>query len=387
MKRPSTELIHRGEGKASGATPLTTPIYGSTAYVFKSAADLQSYLEGRHARFLYSRHANPTVEAVESKLAAVEHAEAALLCSSGMAATATALIGLLEKGDEVVCASTIYGGTLHLLRDILSRFGVTPRFVGLDELSAPASWLGDRTRVLWFESPANPTLCCVDIEVVAAACRSRGVTSIIDSTFASPINQTPIDLGVDVVMHSATKYLSGHSDVVAGALASSRAIFERLDRTRRLLGTVLDPGAAYAVGRGLKTLGVRVERQNATALAIAEFLEQQPGVGRVYYPGLTSHPDCGIARAQMRGFGGVVCVDLDGGFAHACRLFDRLQIFKRAVSLGGVESLCSLPVLTSHHGLTDEELSRAGVTSGMVRLSVGVEDQEDLIADVRQALA
>ncbi len=387
MKRPSTELIHRGEGKVSSATPITTPIYGSSTFVFESAADLQGHLEGRHARFLYSRHANPTVEAVESKLAVVEHAESALLCSSGMAAAATALIGLLETGDEVVCASTIYGGTLHLLRDILSRFGVTPRFVGLEAFSAPASLLGDRTRVLWFESPVNPTLRCMDIEAVATACRSRGVTSIIDNTFASPINQTPIDFGVDVVMHSATKYLNGHSDVVAGALASSRAVFERLERTRRLLGTVLDPGAAYAVGRGLKTLSVRVERQNATALAIAEFLERQPGVGRVYYPGLTSHPDRGIARAQMRGFGGMVCVDLEGGFVRACRLFDRLQVFKRAASLGGVESLCSLPVLTSHHGLTDEELSRAGVTRGMVRLSVGLEDPEDLIADLRQALA
>jgi cystathionine beta-lyase/cystathionine gamma-synthase len=239
---------------------------------------------------------------------------------------------------------------------------------------------------VWFESPINPTLRCVDVAAIAGACRARNVISVIDNTFASPINQRPIALGVDVVMHSVTKYLNGHRDFTAGALCGPKRIMKDVEGARRMLGTVLDPRAAYAIGRGLKTLEVRVERHNASGMAVAQWLEQDGRVERVFYPGLASHPDHALAQKQMRGFGGMVCVDLGGGQSRAERFFDRLGVFKRAASLGGVESLCSLPVLTSQWGHSDAELAAAGVTRSMARLSVGLEDPQDLIEDLDQAL-
>ena len=386
MKR-ATELIHRPEGGVSeSAAPLTTPIYETTTFVFENAEQVKDYNEGRGSKFLYSRYTNPTVMEVEAKIAALEGTESALVLSSGQAATITALLALTSSGDEIVCSSAIYGGTLHLIGDLLPKFGIASRFVSIDELREPEKLISSRTKVLWFESPINPTLRCVDVAKVAAACRSRKVVCVIDNTFASPINQQPIALGVDLVMHSATKYLNGHSDVTAGVLAGPAALIDQMLKVRKQVGTVLDPYAAYALGRGLKTLAVRVERQNSNALAVAQWLEQDSRIKTVYYPGLPSHPDHAIASRQMRGFGGMVCVDLGGGYDRAARFFDRLQVFKRAASLGGVESLCSLPVLTSQWGHSPEELERAGVTHSMARLSVGLEDTDDLIADLDQAL-
>jgi cystathionine beta-lyase/cystathionine gamma-synthase len=384
--RPETEVLHRGEGAREGATPLNTPIYATTTFVFANAAELEAYEQGKTSKYLYTRYANPTVEAAEQKIAVLEGAEAALVTSSGMAATSTALFGLLQAGDEVICSAAIYGGTLHLIGEFLKRFGVAARFASLDELAAPERLLGPKTRVLWFESPINPTLRCVDIARVATACRARGVTSAIDNTFASPINQQPIALGVDLVMHSATKYLNGHSDVTAGALAGSRRLLDALQPARKLFGGVLEPASAYALARGMKTLPLRIARQNASAQKVAEWLERDRRVSRVFYPGLASHPDHAIAARQMKGFGGMVCFEVAGGYQGACRFYDRVNVIKRAASLGGTESLCSLPVLTSQYGFTDEQLAAAGVTRGMVRLSVGLEAPEDLIADLDQAL-
>lgn len=384
--KPATSIIRRAAERTAEIEALTTPIYETTTFVFDSAAQVLEYNEGKNAKYLYSRYGNPTITAVEQALARLEGAEAALVLSSGQAATTTALLGLLSAGEEVVCSSAIYGGTLHLLADVLSKFGVRSRFVTLDELSRPDGLFTDATRIVWFESPINPTLRCVDVEAVARACRSRGVLSAIDNTFASPINQQPIALGVDLVMHSATKYLNGHSDVTAGVLAGSARLIDPIFKVQKMLGTVLAPAAAYALGRGLKTLPVRIERHNASALAVARWLAQDARVAAVFYPGLESHPDHAIARRQMRGFGGMVCVDVGGGYERVARFFDRLQLFNRAASLGGVESLCSLPVLTSQWGLSEEELARAGVTNSMARLSVGLEDPEDLIADLDQAL-
>ena len=381
----STTLIHRGERQPGGA--LTTPIYETTTFVFENAEAVERYNEGKSSRFLYSRYENPTAVATEEKLAAADAAEASLVFSSGMAATTNALLTLLKGGDEVVCSAAVYGGTFHLLADFLPKFDIHTRFVSLDELRAPASVIGSRTRLLWFESPINPTLRCVDIEAVASACRARGVTSIIDNTFASPINQRPLALGVDLSMQSATKYLNGHSDVTGGVLSGRRELIEPLRMARRKLGGVLDPQAAYALGRGLKTLPIRVARHNVSAMVVARALEGRPGVKRVYYPGLESHPDHAVAKKQMTGFGGMVCIDLEGGQRAAYRAFDRLQVVKRAASLGGTESLCSLPILTSQWGHTDEQLEAAGVTRGMMRISIGLEDPEDLIADLEQALS
>jgi cystathionine beta-lyase/cystathionine gamma-synthase len=384
--KPATDLIHHGDGVSHDAEPLTTPIYETTTFLFRNAEEVRAYNQGKSAKYLYSRYANPTVVPVEQKIAALEGADAALVLSSGQAATTTALMALLAAGDEVVCSSAIYGGTLHLLADLLSKFGIRPRFVSLDALARPETLFSSTTKLVWFESPINPTMRCIDIAAVAAACRAQGVMSVVDNTFASPINQQPISLGVDLVMHSATKYLNGHSDVTAGALAGSAEVIDKILDARKKLGTVLDPYAAYALGRGLKTLAVRVERQNASAMAVARWLSTDPRVAAVYYPGLDQHPDHAIAAKQMRGFGGMVCVDVGGGYDRAARFFDRLEVFKRAASLGGVESLCSLPVLTSQWGHTEEELERAGITHSMARLSIGLEDVADLIADLDRAL-
>jgi cystathionine beta-lyase/cystathionine gamma-synthase len=310
----------------------------------------------------------------------------ALVFSSGMAASATCLMSLVREGDEVICSAAIYGGTLHLLKDLLANFGVKARFVSLDDLRRLGDLVSPETRVVWFESPINPTLRCVDIRAVAAVCRERGIVSVIDNTFASPINQRPLALGVDLTMQSATKYLNGHSDVTAGAIAGAVTLMERIARTRRLLGTVLDPYPAYALGRGLKTLPVRIARHNTNAAAVAGWLAGESRVTAVFYPGLESHPDHGIAREQMTGFGGMVCFDVGGSYERAASVFDRLEIIGRAASLGGVESIVSLPVLTSHYGYSAEALERAGVTPGMLRLSVGLEDPADLIADLDRAL-
>ncbi len=386
-KHQDTALIHAGEGVAVAATPVTTPIYSSSTFRFESAAELEAYQQGRSTSFIYSRYANPTVQSVEAKLAAAEGGEAAMVLSSGMAATSTALFGLLRAGDEVICSAAIYGGTLQVLSSFLDRFGVRARFVSMEALGALASLIGPSTKVVWFESPTNPTLRCADIASVTSACRARGVVSIVDNTFASPVNQQPLTLGADLVMHSATKYLNGHTDVTAGALVGSKALIDRVMPARKLLGGVLEPASAYALGRGMKTLAVRIARHNANAMAIAQWLESHPSVSRVFYPGLASHPDHDIARRQMRGFGGMVCFECRDGQAGAVRVFDRIGLIQRAASLGGVESLCSLPVLTSQYGLSDEQLADAGVTRGMVRLSVGLEDPDDLIADLQQALS
>lgn len=384
--RPATDAVHLGEGADPRANPLTLPIYETTTYVFENAAEVEAFQAGKSDRYLYSRYSNPTVVGVEKKLAAIEGGEAALLLSAGMAAVTTAVLSATRGGDEVVCGSAVYGGTLHLLADLLSRFGITTRFVEPEALSDPATY-SERTKLAWFESPINPTLRCVDIAAVARACRARGVTSVIDSTFATPVNQRPLDLGVDIVMHSATKYLNGHGDITAGVLVGSAARMKECAYARKMLGTVLDPAAAYAVGRGLKSLSARMAVHNSNALRLAEWLEQSGKVSRVYYPGLASHPDHAIAKQQMPGgFGGMICIDLDGDYERVARFYDRLQVFKRAASLGGTESLISLPVLTSQYGHTDEQLAAAGVTRGMARLSVGLEDFEDLKADLAAAL-
>lgn len=383
--KPATQLVQRARS-APNAEPLTTPIYETTTFVFDSAQQVREYNEGRSDKFLYTRYGNPTITAVEEKLAKLEGAERAMVLSSGQAATTTALLGLLKSGDEIVCSAAIYGGTLHLIADLLAKFDIRSRFATIDDLRRPEAVLGPQTRLLWFESPINPTLRCVDVAAVAAACRARGVISVIDNTFASPVNQQPLALGVDLVMHSATKYLNGHSDVTAGALCGSARLLEPVDKARRMLGTVLDPQPAYALGRGMKTLTVRMERHNANALAVAQWAISDKRIKTVYYPGLPQHPDHEIAKKQMTGFGGMLCIDVAGGYDGVSRFFDRLKLFNRAASLGGVESLCSIPVLTSQWGHSEEELRAAGVTHSMARLSVGLEDPDDLIADLDQAL-
>ena len=386
--KQATKLIHAGEGVDTGATPsLTTPIYETSTFVFDSVADVIKYQEGKLNGYLYSRYENPTVVAVEQKLAAVDGAEASLLFSSGMAAISTALLTLLQSGDEILCCSAIYGGTFHIIEDLLPKLGITHRFISIEELANVGSVIGPKTKIVWFESPINPTLRCVDVRAVAAACKKAGVLAAIDNTFASAINQPVLSMGIDLSMQSCTKYLNGHSDVTGGALSGSAALMAPIAKMRRLLGGVMDPLPAFALGRGMKTMPLRVAQHNANALAVAQFLEGHQAIQRVYYPGLPSHPDHAIAARQMSGFGGVVTIDVKGGRGGAFRVFDKLDVVKRAASLGGVESICSLPILTSQYGLTDDELVKAGVTKGMIRISVGLEDAGDLISDLDQALS
>jgi cystathionine beta-lyase/cystathionine gamma-synthase len=384
--------VARDRGLTGGSSergPGTTavPIVQTSTFALSSAAEMHRYLEGDDELFLYTRYANPTVREVEETLRSLEGAEAALVVASGMAAMSSALFSLVGSGDEVLASASLYGGTVRLLRDMLPRFGVSGRFVPMGELERIDAHATDRSRVLVLESPTNPTLEVVDLEAVSAAAHRRGLVVVVDNTFATPVLQRPLDLGADLVMHSLTKALSGHSDVIGGALAGDRARIDRARETMKMLGGCVDPHAAYLVGRGLKTLHLRVERQCVNALSLARRLEGHPRVRRVLYPGLAAHPGHAVATRQMRGgFGGLVTVVLDGGLPAAERFYDRLQLVARAASLGGVESVVSLPVLTSHYGLGEDELREAGIDPGMVRISCGVEDPGDLVRDVQQAL-
>jgi cystathionine beta-lyase/cystathionine gamma-synthase len=351
-------------------------------------ADLRRYGKGEAPElYLYVRGDNPTRDVAARKIAALEGAEDGLVTASGTAASFVIAISLLEAGDEIVSMETVYGGTYRMMRDVLPRLGIRTRFLEGDDLELLPSLASERTRMLWIESPTNPLNRVVDIRRAALLARERGLVSVIDNTFASPVNQRPVSLGIDLVMHSATKYLAGHGDVLAGAVCGRADIIARVRKTLVSTGAVLDPSAAAMLIRGMKTLDVRVERINANAQKLAEFFEAHPKIARVYYPGLESSPDREIARKQMTGFGGVVSIDLaEGTEAAAERLADALRLIKISTSLGGTETIVTYPIYTSHSGYSDEELARAGVGRGTLRFSVGIEADRDLIEDVARAL-
>ena len=379
-----TRAIHGLGGPAPG--PLATPIVQTSTFVFGSAAEMRRYLEGDDELFLYTRYANPTVHALERALASLEGGEAALATASGMAALTTGLLSLLEPGDEVLASASLYGGTTRFIRDVLARLGFSYRLVPASRLAQLDEVASPRSRVLVIESPTNPSVEVLDIAALASAAHRRGLSLLVDNTFATPILQRPLELGADLVMHSLTKALSGHSDLVAGALVGSVPRIEKAHDLMKVLGGCLDPHAAFLALRGLKTVQLRVTRQCDNALALARRLEGHRKLARVLYPGLPSHPGHAIAARQMSAFGGIVSLVLRGGLAAAERFYDRLKLVARAASLGGVESLVSLPVHTSHHALSKRELRAAGVDPGTARLSLGIEDPEDVIADVEQAL-
>ncbi len=380
-----TRAVHGARKPRSG--PLATPIVQTATFVFDSSAQMSRYLKGDPELHLYTRYSNPTLAELEESLAALEGGEAALVLASGMAAMTTALWSLLSAGDEVLASASLYGGTTRFVRDVLPRFGVSHRIVPVDELAHLERHVTKRSRVIVLESPTNPNVDVVDIVAVAASAHAKGLLVIVDNTFATPFNQKPLALGADIVMHSLTKALSGHSDLIGGALVGSRQRIDAFREHLKILGGCLDPHAAYLVIRGLKTLHLRAERQAANALAVARHLEGHPKLSRVIYPGLASHPAHEIAKHQMRTFGSILAVVVKGDLAAAERVYDALGLVARAASLGGVETLVSLPLHTSHHGYSPEQLALAGVEPGMMRFSIGVEDAEDLIADIEQALA
>ncbi|MGI8784711.1 MAG: trans-sulfuration enzyme family protein [Acidobacteriota bacterium] len=386
-KKVSTLAVRAGEDGDWGANTGVPPIYQTSIFHFNSVAELREYAEGRGSNYLYTRYGNPTLSVVERKLAELEGCQSAMVFASGMGAMAAAILGLVQSGDNIVASQNLYGGTFGLLKRMLARFKVDVRFFPATNIAAADALIDPQTRLLIVESPTNPGLEIVDLAAAAALANRRGVVPLVDNTFASPINQSPAELGFRVIMHSATKFLGGHSDVTAGFLAGDGEMIESLRQTARWLGSTLDPSAAYLLMRGMKTLDVRVQRQNANAQKVAEFLDRHSRVEQALYPGLPSHPQHALARKQMRGFGGLVALKVKGGQAAAERFLDRLRLFPISVSLGGVDSIATTPLYTSHYGFSDEELKAAGISRNMVRLSIGIEDAADLIADLEQALS
>jgi methionine-gamma-lyase len=382
-----TLAIHAGEPKRHGVnTGVGTSICRSSTFTFSSTQEMKEWAEGKNTAYIYTRYGNPTLSVAEGKIAALEGAEAAVVTASGMAAISSALLGALKQGDELISTAQLYGGSYRLMRDVFPDMGITVRHVGTS-LEGIESLVTPRTKVLYVETPTNPTLRLVNLEQALAFTKKHKLTSIIDNTFATPVLQKPIAMGFDMVVHSATKYMAGHSDIIAGAAAGSRRWMDRVRHMVIYLGGSMDPGAAFLLIRGMKTMGLRVEQQCRNAMAVAKFLEKHPKVGRVHYPGLKSHKDHALAKKQMKDFGSMMAFDLKGGLTAARRFCDRVQMFLLAASLGGVESLVVLPIYSSHYSMTTKELEQAGVTPGTVRVSVGLENAEDLIADLKQALA
>jgi cystathionine gamma-synthase len=383
----STDAVHAGAERQRPDHALAPGVAQTATYTFADTADLERYMEGACPdRQEYGRYGNPTVAEVERRVAQLDGAEDALLFSSGMGAVTTALLALLKSGDHVILFQDAYRRTRQFVASVLARFGVTHTLVAPASLDGLEAAIGPRTRLALTESPTNPYLRCIDLERFAAICRAKRVRSVVDATFATPINARPLAHGVDLVIHSATKYLGGHNDVLGGTVAGSRDLVSIVRDLRSVLGGIADPHAAALIGRGIKTLALRVERQNATALAVARALEAHPAVERVHYPGLASHPDHAVAAAQMRGSGGVVSFVVRGGRAAASAVVDRARLATIAPSLGGVETLIEQPAIMSFFELGPEELEQVGIDAGLIRLSVGVEETDDVVADVLTAL-
>jgi methionine-gamma-lyase len=383
---PQTKAIHAGEPNRHGiGTGVGTPIARTSTFTFSSTEEMKRWAEGKSKAYIYTRYGNPTLAVAEGKIAALEVAEAAVCTASGMAAISSALLGTVKCGDEVISTAQVYGGTYRLMRDEFPDMGIKVHHVGTD-LDGIEKLVTKRSKVLYVETPTNPTVRLVDLNRAVAFAKKHKLVSIIDNTFATPVLQQPLSLGFDIVVHSATKALAGHSDVIAGAAAGSQRWMDRIRHMVIDLGGSMDPEAAFLLSRGIKTLALRVARQGENAMAVAEYLESHPKVARVHYPGLKSHPDHALAKKQMRGFGSMLAFDLKGGLPAARRFCDGVELFLLAASLGGVESLVVLPIYTSHYNMTGQELARAGVTPGTVRVSIGIEDSEDLIADLEQAL-
>lgn len=387
--RPGTLAVHAGEPRPQPHDAVTTPIALTSTYAFRDTAELRDHFEGRILRDEYGRYGNPTVAVAERKLGALEAAEDCALFSSGMAAITTALLTLLRSGQHVVLTADGYRRTRQFVTGFLARYGVEHTLVPPGDLAAiAAAIVPGKTRVVLSESPTNPYLRVVDLRALADLCRPhRGLKLLIDSTFATPVNQQPLTQGAHLVLHSCTKYLGGHNDLLAGAVCGDAALVGLIREQRGVLGGVLDPHGAYLLTRGLKTLDLRVQRQNTTGQRVAEFLAGHPAIDRVYYPGLPDHPDHLVARAHMRGFGGVVSFLVRGDEARTSRFIDRCQIARIAPSLGGVESLIEQPALMSFYELSTEQRLAIGIRDNLVRLSLGIEDPDDLLADLARALA
>jgi len=383
----STLAIHAGEPRPHYADAITTPIVQTSTYVFADSRDIAEYTKGGKERYEYGRYGNPTEKVAERRLAALEGAEACVLFSSGMSAIITTILALVRSGDHIVITDDAYKKTLEFCNAYLQRFGVSCTVVPFGDYAALDRAVRRNTRFIFSESPTNPYLNVFDLHRLNRIARRHKVLTLIDSTFATPINQRPLEFGVDLVIHSCTKYLGGHNDLLAGAVLGANGLIEEIRALHKAFGGVIDPHCCYLLLRGLKTFSLRVHRQNDTAMEVAAFLENHPRVRRVYYPGLPSHPHHKIAVEQMSGFGGVVTFQIKGGLAAANRFLDGLKLCLIAPSLGGVETLITHPATVSYYNCSRAERYRLGITDSLIRLAVGVEDVADIIADLDQALA
>ncbi len=387
----STRVVHAGEKRVKPHHAITTPIVQTSTYTFENTRDLVDYMEARLwgdeiEREEYGRYGNPTIAAVEAKLANLDSGEAACLFSSGMAAVTTTLLSLLSAGSHVIMTDDCYRRTRQFVTKFLARYGVEATQVPMGDYEAMETAIRPNTKVILSESPTNPYLRVLDLKKLVAIAKKHNLKTIVDSTFATPINQRPLEFGVDFVVHSATKYLGGHNDLLAGVVIGSNYMISAIREMRGVLGDVSDPQTAYLLLRGLKTLELRVQRQNETADKIAHFLAKHPAVRRVYYPGFISHPDYEVAIEQMSGFGGVVSFELEADLEGTGHFIDQLQIPYIGPSLGGVESLVEQVALVSYYELSSEERAAIGISDSLVRLAVGIESADDLLTDLAQAL-
>ncbi len=386
----STRAVHAGEEKCKPYGALTTPIIQTSTYSFANTAEILDFMHckaagDRMVRDEYGRYSNPTQSVAERKLAALEGGEQALLFASGMCAITTTFLALLSGGDHLVMVSDSYHRTKEFALTFLNRWRIETTLVQIDEPTALVEAIRPNTRLIFSETPTNPYLRVMDLSLMVKAAKERGITTAVDSTFATPINLRPLECGVDLVIHSATKYLAGHNDLLAGVVVGPYELLAPIEKARGILGGVSNPNEAYMLLRGLKTLDLRVHRQNENGLRVAQFLEQQPAVHRVHYPGLPSHPDYETARRQMTGFGGVVSFEIEGDLDKTSRLIDRLRLPYIGPTLGGVESVIEQPAML--FSLDPAERQAAGIKDNLVRYALGIEDADDLIADLSQALA
>lgn len=381
----STRAIHAGEQRDPQTGAITTPIYQTSNFAFTSTQELLAYNRGEASAYIYTRYGNPTLKAVETKMAALENGDDAAVFASGMAAITTAILPLVEQGDHIVASRDIYGGTFNFLNTILPRFGITTSFVDATEIEVITEAIQSNTKLLFCESPTNPTLKLVDLVQLAKLGREHALPVIFDNTFATPINQHPARWGIEIIVHSATKYLGGHNDLMAGVVIGPTDYIQSVKELLKIFGGVLDPHAAWLLLRGLKTLPLRVHRHNQTSLQVAKYLEDHDKVRHVYYPGLESHPQYSLAKTQMQGYGGVISFELKGDYAAASRFVDNMKTAFITPSLGGVETLITQPSTTSHYHLDSQERKNAGISDELIRLSVGLEDFEDILAGLDHA--
>jgi len=374
-----TKAIHAGVEPDPSTGAIMTPIYQTSTYVQESP--------GKHKGYEYSRTHNPTRTALQNALAALENGKHGICFASGLAAT-DAVLKLFRPGDEIIATNDIYGGSYRIMKRIFEPFGFVFHFVDMSDISNIEAVISEKTKMIWIETPTNPLLRIIDIEAVTALCKTKGITSVVDNTFASPYLQNPLDMGADIVMHSVTKYLGGHSDTVMGALITNDdELAKQLAFIQNASGAVPGPQDCFLVLRGIKTLHIRMQRHCENAVIVANWLDTNLKVGKVYYPGLPSHIGYELAKKQMKGFGGMLSFELKGdNYEEAIQVMEKLKVFSLAESLGGVESLCTHPASMTHASIPKEEREKVGLKDTLIRLSVGIEDIEDLIADLEQAI-